>query len=342
MRKGRDRNARCPQCHKKIKNCSGHWQKWAVLPIVCIIAVCLVIFLIINNQDNQNITVQPNKSTSSIKHNEEPINPEVNKPNQSTPLITPSEKPIDPEKAKQARLLQKKWLEAAQYVVEQVNDKTANEIYEFILKNGVLCYPHEQGYTVIEDFKNKEYFFAFVPLLDSVKDIPELKDLFSSDAAGYFLPDYRALIIKESPPVSKVWRGLIILHEGYHAKACLTDPHDWNNPQIFYQREVDAHSFQGRLMEKIGGEPYQQCLQQELERIENTTGIKNDILQSFVDIQDYDPRLDEAFGASLSEYENRGRQINIWFAAMFNFLDKTRLNAYKAKAHFLNSLDKDE
>lgn len=316
MGKGKDRNAPCPKCHKKLKDCSGHWQKWAVLLMACVIALCLVVFFVINSQSNIDIT---------------------GKPDQRVIFTTDSEEPTDPEKAEQVRLLQREWLEAAQAVVKETNNPTAKEIYEFILENGVLCYPNKQGFRIIEGDMDQERWFAFVPLLDYAKDIPELKDLFSANAAGNFRPAKRTLIIRENPPVSKIWRGFIILHESHHAKTFLTNPFDLSDPRVLCYKEAETHIFESDLMKKIGGERYQQCLQEELERIRKTAVIENGLLEIFPYPSPYDSRLDEVFGASLSEYEVNMRTIHFWIAAMFDFLDENipEANIYKAKAEFI-------
>ncbi len=305
-----------------MKNCSGHWQKWVLL-IAFLIIVCLVIFLIMNNQNNSSITVVPGKS------------------DKKAPAITERKglkEPNDLARKKQAQLWHKEWLEAAQSIIEQANDPTVNEIYEFIIKNSVLCYLYERGYILVDDPKNVEHWFVLAPLFDYAENIPELKDLFSTNAAGYFLPYNRTLVIRENPRFSKIWRGVLILHEGYHVKAHFTNPLDWNNPRIFCEQEVAAHSFQNRLMKKIGGELYQQCLQKELENIQNTAVFENGVLQNFANTKGYDSRLDEVFGASLSEYESKMRQAHIWFAATFDFLDKTTPNPYERKVQFLYTI----
>lgn len=235
------------------------------------------------------------------------------------------------------------WLDAlGREVVEKTKDPQAEEIFEMLKGNNEVVLPNNTGFSFNgKDIESEP--IRILPLLPSDKQytFPLWQRFFQSDIAAAFVSDERLVVIKEDAPISSVFKGLILVHEGNHALEYLKHPYTKRSNKAFSEEERDTHEFVARLMAMIGGAPYEQLLLSEVQRMTTTAKQTAEGMQ-FSPSGKYHSELDSIFGPALSDSEKYKREKLLWLDTVFHFIDAyydgNKDEKEEVKAEFLLSI----
>jgi len=235
------------------------------------------------------------------------------------------------------------FLNSAKEVTGKIKYAEADSLLQFLDKNSVLAAPSKEGIILLQNGKSKNWF-AVVPVLNSDLGISQRWDgiFLMKNAAGNFLPEIRAMVLKNSIAYSSTGKAIMFLHEGYHAYLFLQNPYDGKQSDRDYcYEEVQVHTFQNKVMSLLGGRLYQKILADEVARISKNAKISKDGYNLSGRIE-YDERLALALGRPASQAEKDFIQSGVWINAVFVFLDKNfKEDAIDKKALFLRMLYKE-
>lgn len=231
------------------------------------------------------------------------------------------------ESLSQRSPLFEEWMRAARNIATKTGDEEAVAICDFIEQSALLAEPVENGARFLQAGREDQpTHFALVMMTDRDSALKDLhwRQIFSdtSGPGAFFKPDMMSMIIKSHVPVSDLKKGLVMLHEGRHARECLTRAYDWTNPRIFCEEERDTHDFQNRLTEGMLGKPYIDVVEKIADEIEHAldlAGVKpGEALpyreRSFTE-------LDEIFPVA-SQFERDFRDTSVWIHAIFRTLER--------------------
>lgn len=247
------------------------------------------------------------------------------------PSTTPKKKPSQinkptPDVSKELAVygpMKQKWMNELSKLGKI--DVHAQAIHDFLKENAILGAPVAQGLKFIEQGKTPTWVgLTFVTEDDTKNPTWEHYSTKNLVSSAHYLPDKRTIIMKNDAPVSDSWKGILLAHEGLHAKEMVTAPYDWEDPETFDEHEVGAHTFQNSLMTKIGGDRYQKALEEEIKRsreVIKKTG-PGAFEKYFPARQEYSPAFDEVFGPCESQFERDTRGTQIWIHALFKMIDQ--------------------
>lgn len=217
------------------------------------------------------------------------------------------------------------WFENARKIVEASgNFKEAREILEFLQNRSHLCTLIPKGLMIVEPAKVKSKNFYLAPLIRKDWDGPWKAKIerLESFCVAHFQPDLRDLTLLNTEKFSDSWKGIILLHEGYHVKDYLNNYYDWKNQNVFCFHEIVTHNFQNRIVSALGGKEYGILLEKEVQRIKESVGQKNPMIDDVsISIGDYNSEFDLIFGPAKSEIEKNFRQNSFFFHAYFSYCD---------------------
>lgn len=250
------------------------------------------------------------------------------------------------EKADLEKRLREKqaWLKTLEDLVKKTKNPKAQAVLDFVRDNGIVGLPRIGGDGRMEVQVPEEpegvSWFNFVPLVKEDEDLGGAWQQYTVTsiaaggigAAAHFLPGLRTIIVKGNAPMSDTFKGIMFAHEGFHARTYLSDPYNWEDRHTFCKRERDAHNFQDELMVELGGATYKAVLEDEIERMGTIlTAGGSKVGGAHVGRAEYDARLEQAFGASLSDYEKATRGTQVWIHANFEMIDSAFPNPMEAK-----------
>ncbi len=213
------------------------------------------------------------------------------------------------------------WVASARTIVELTDDAEAKEILQFLGNHAELAMPSQKGILPLTE-KNAETFFHFVPLLPGDEESNKLwQGLTRRNAAAWFLPNPGVLVVRPCN-MSKIWGGILFLHEARHARQFFTKKLDWKNIAVYCEEERGAHAFQHGLCSKIGGQGYDRLVKNEAQRLETMAKETDLPLSSFIGIAPYDAQLDDMFGKAEPGHEKAHRQVSTWIHAAFLAIER--------------------
>jgi hypothetical protein len=225
----------------------------------------------------------------------------------------------------QRRAAQKRWLDAAKMVAEKTADPVAMGISAWMNQNALLGQPSGDGtISQLEYLTTQTKPFLLIIILPvDVLQYPELGIKISSTSAATFNPSPPHITLYPQP-VSEIWQGLLLLHEGAHASQYLSEPYDVGDPELNALREVAVHEFSNRLLAKIGGPEYMSLLDLEIMKIKSDrAAAKPAPDQLFLGIvSPYDERLDQIFGPCRTDFEKATRRLTLFTHASFELINR--------------------
>lgn len=213
------------------------------------------------------------------------------------------------------------WMSNAESIANKTHDPEAMGVVSFLKEKAVVAEPIKGGYRAPSQTNDGTVFI--MPLVEKDKKIDEYyrSHIESRQTIANYSNEYRILQLNESIPTSGLWKGILLLHEGMHAKVHAEKQYEPEDPKTFSEGERDAFIFEGRLMTLLGGESYKAALLKKLEELKE--GIKEEGRDMrFPGSGLYDNVLDEAFGLALSEREQDTRQTAVWINAVFQLFDE--------------------
>lgn len=216
------------------------------------------------------------------------------------------------------------WLKDARDVANKTQDEEAKKIADFLERSTGIGVARGNSITPIFLQPNDGTKVLLLPILNSdANDGDGLAEISSSRSFMAMFVQEHELILLRPVPVSDVWKGIILLHEGRHALNFAAVQGSRVNQESMAAEERDTHEFQNRITAKLGGERYAQVLQEEITRQHSYTGSTRFPLGTeFADIGRYQPGLDEAFGPAKSDDERASRETQVWTHAIFMLVDE--------------------
>ncbi len=213
--------------------------------------------------------------------------------------------------------------------IEMVGKKSGNKIAQglatYFSYNSLLAKPHERGMRVMrraQDRNEMAKVFILVPLIKGDESIsPSWRNLCTNqNFAATFAS--QALILRATP-MTAVWRGIVGIHETYHAWEAAHRPSEYEqNEYEFCNEEMNSHQLQNELVQKLGGNVYREVLKKEVARlVADAKKHKYQIGERVPTRLDDYPMLDIAFGKPLSTMEAKLRGTSTWIHAEFTAID---------------------
>ena len=223
------------------------------------------------------------------------------------------------------KAMEKQWFDAAETVVDKTGDAEAREILVFLKTNVILCgFIDKEQVGCVEPPDRPHSIFMQIILESDLRRIPDLKEqIAGEDKIGIAKFEAAPDRITVYPfKISELFKGLIFLHEGFHALDYVRQPSDFENQM----HEVYAHSFENRLIEKIGGTAYHEKLEaliaDDQRRIDLLSGGRPGQLSFPSHSFDYDHDFDRIFGNAESPQEQGARLLGFLLHVGFVEIDR--------------------
>ncbi|MFA7194002.1 MAG: hypothetical protein WC087_03745 [Candidatus Paceibacterota bacterium] len=273
-----------------------------------------------------------------INHNDKKKHSTVSFENESSHMVVIEE--LDRTK------LYNQWFTAAKDIAQKTKDPEAIEICEFIEKSVLLAEPHPNGGRFLQGAReDQKHYFGLVMMCKGDQDagFDWRRDYYSVAGSGArFMPDGPMMIIKSHIPTSTLKQGLILLHEGRHARQFLTQRYNWTDAKKFCEEERDTHNFQNRITSALLGESYTKLvidISHEYEKALADGGFKPG--EALAHRSREFTEFDSIFPA-ISKFEQDFRDTSIWIHANFIMLERAfGAEAENHKAIFLFQLYKE-
>lgn len=201
---------------------------------------------------------------------------------------------------------------AAEEIVRKTKDPAAAEVLTMIKADFVTCVPLPGG----QGWCERNARIKIYPLLPGDEKLPgQWARLYHNNMVAMFQPRDR-LILKTVPRFSRVFQGLMIIHEGKHALEYQKPM--VRNPTTEIEEEVMVRTMVNRLISLLGGPLYQTLLEKEIKRVRGQIAKT----RSFTYRPSYDARLNRVFGAALSAKEEEFRMQTLTIQACFAVYDR--------------------
>lgn len=234
-------------------------------------------------------------------------------------------------------LLRNQWIEDAENVARKSGVEEALLIANFLRQSHVLTAPMVSASIPLESNRDKSHAFSLIPLVVGDEKLGAPWDGYISPrvAIAHYIPTQKTLIIKVLFPFSPTWRGIIMIHEGNHARTMALEPYDWQDNYTYCHQELITHRLQNEIASKIGGRAYDDfvtALADEMEKKIRKQG--GDITKSYVGRSRHYPELDVIFGPPLSDLERNYRETSVSLHATFlmrdRLVDKEKADEFNA------------
>jgi hypothetical protein len=313
---------RCSKCRKKLKQCTCKKGYGKLIIFFSIVVISIVIFL-----------WQFLESRSDQRQKEENIQMQIRKA------------PVIQEQIKYKAKIVKEWVSTVQKIVDVCSDNEARAVYQFMIDNIAVGIPFEEDddigiRTIIKPRSNLLKMVIFDEY--DYQTLLKWDFLNKEDVVASYKPQSHAILIKDLKivgDISNIWKGIILLHEGRHAREFYRKPFDHKDEYLYSQHELETHIFQHRITSLLGGEAYLQILDREKKRISYMSNNKH-IVKNIVPECAYYEEQEDIFGPTLSEREKNIRQLNLWINAYFLLIEEKYSDAREQKIELIKKLYK--
>ncbi len=248
--------------------------------------------------------------------------------------------PTGPIHLQERKEIFRSWLEGAEYVCAQTKNVKAQEVLDLLKQKGtVVDLMGESNFTF--ESKPVEDMFFIVPMLQhDVGFGPTWQKRAAIGASAMFDPNANMVIVKDRK-IGRVWKGLLLLHEGDHVLTFGRERYDHSNTRIYCEKERDTHAFENELLVALGGKAYKEIVRKEAVTLFRLR-FSGDDLQ--FEIPDQPVRsLEDIFGPPESEDEEATRKAAVLVDIAFEAID-TKYGrgekAEEAKTSFMQSVYK--
>jgi hypothetical protein len=207
-------------------------------------------------------------------------------------------------------------------LIQQTNNEDSKEILVMLETNSMMVVPTEKGFRDPIFSEQKEKIKIAVVLPKDARYIWWNDVWFAKDYALYF-PALNTIVLKQMESFTSIFAGIIIDHEGWHARYSKT--HAGTENYTLMQKaewERDAHEHSILLLSIIGGEKYKIFMQEEMQRFEMFMKSSPSGRELPIAGKIYNKKLDEIFGVAKSFTEQEMRSTFVWMASVFGYIDK--------------------
>lgn len=201
------------------------------------------------------------------------------------------------------------WIHGAETLATRSGDEEALRVMDYIQKNAVVCAPQVEGISCL---RPQGSGLAFIVTLPGDERISNLWAglLQRQQVAAFYRHREHAIVLKNQDSLSPLTKGQLVLHEARHALSFsmgLVDPSD---PVSVATDEVHTREFVYRVLQRFGGSPYEDTVNNYVDLITSSNGPVEVIFN-------YDERLELAFGPASSLYDKQIRAAEAWCHASF-------------------------
>jgi hypothetical protein len=247
----------------------------------------------------------------------------------------------------------RQWLEQAELVARHTKDPLAKTVYDYMRQHCLPYYVDEMGVlrNVVSSHRTTpKDCIGFLPLFEvDAERNPELSEFLGRSHIVGFFEGLNSMIVRAYAPHSDIWKGVLMLHLGY---AALWSKTHKSNPQTEAERHSrmlhrlrDTHQFQNQWVTALGGELYEQAIQEGVAAIRAMREVKPEV--SLAKIAASMPNhmvmyKHPTFGAPLSEVEEAGRHAQFVINSVFVYLEETNpREAQKRQVAFGNDFQEE-
>lgn len=222
-----------------------------------------------------------------------------------------------------------RWIDYSQTVAELDSSAETQDTASFLKKETVLGIP----LSMTNDAKlvmkvlgeGWEKHIRLIILKPDDLTRTQEENLIGSNCTGAYRSDTRALIFREEEGMTPFWRGLLLLHEGLHARHFESHKYNPIVSEEVATSEVLTRRLCMRLMEQKGGLLYQEVLNQKIKLLEIVySRLQRSPAQPIPQLFQvhYDRRLDTALGVTNSNVERLDRMTYLLWHAHFELLKR--------------------
>lgn len=239
-------------------------------------------------------------------------------------------------------LLANEYLSAAKEITHEMNDPRIRIIINFISQGYAIFAPQENDQAKIVAEIGKKSEFGFLPLVfaDSQKS-PLWEKIARSEECAAFSGEINELpvvVIREHLKFSRLWKGLLMFHEGAHLFFKSNDLFEEIADPLVKRalEEFMIYELEMKIISAHGGKTYSKLLDREAERLRQILKLSGEIAAP-----PYGLRQDELngiFGPAQSKIESATRESLLWLQAiylLFNQEEESRMIADDRKIRFM-------
>lgn len=289
---------------------------WLVLGAVLVLSAALIGLRALNNKEQE-------------------TKPVSEKPADNTPVTKAADEeefgPGIGDKKEERERLRKEWLDSMDQVARVTGDEDAKAVAGFVRDNNILAAPHviregpEKGLRASKTLEagRTETWFALIPMMAGDETLGGGWKRFAQGKAGaVYKPDVRCMILP-AQEIGGEWKGVTLLHEGFHALQIMAEGYDWTDVRTFCHKERQTHQFQNKIMKKLGGARYDMAVKAEMQQVrEKLAKEGKPFWPNYVQRGEYNPLLDDVFGKARSQLDQDMRQTHVWIDAVFRLVDE--------------------
>ena len=228
----------------------------------------------------------------------------------------------DPSYEKRAKV-KTDYLASLKAISEKTGMQDIKTIYDFLNDHLVLASPKNENAILLE--KNKKDKINFIPIFE--EDISQnkgWKELYSRiDHPAGFFTQHRSIIVNTKQEMNELGKGLLLLHEGYHAYYYLNHAKKFENPEYYIVNDVNAYGITFIAMKVLGGEKYKPFYEKIKKEVSKNTTFKDGVFEITKKPSiDYDRDLAVFFGKAETDEGKRFLSNSCFMSALFEVMEQ--------------------
>ncbi len=210
------------------------------------------------------------------------------------------------------------WMKAAKNIAG--DDEGAKDVLDFIIANEQKSMPiyTDEGLGIrplLNGVQKEAKSLLVICLMPGDENTsPEWFETTDNSFAAGFMGDesMSIIVLRAQAQMSDVWKGLLFLHEGFHAMAHVKKFFAEEKDPLRHRviEEYFAYAMEFNLLRKYGGKAYETLLDKEVVRIKKTDKVAPEYGM-------YEKELTRIFGKSVSQRETFLRETIFWLNAQF-------------------------
>lgn len=215
--------------------------------------------------------------------------------------------------------LRKQFTAPARQLALRANDERVAVIYNFLIQHSVLAVPIARA-TVRATNSTAEPSFELVVLKEKDASLgsPWSSYLSNQSACAWYVTDMKTMVIKSAPKMIDEIKGVVILHEAFHAWDHLVNGAAPTDPEHFCLGEIRAHEFIGFVLRKA--KPGYESLVEKSSKLVERMGV--DKQTTFDTVKEYIKQgLIQLYGTSTNK-QAEGMWSQTFYSANFLAIER--------------------
>lgn len=243
------------------------------------------------------------------------------------------------------RAVSEEFFDDANLVVQKSGDRDAEAIVALLRMDGYLVQPKQDELLALEYFRHKlNPVGLLLYLRPDLELFPDLKKLVEREGIVASYVEEPPLIKMFQIPMSRTWRGLFFITEGWRARTRMSEPKEKESDKLLMLREIRRLKYEGRLLAELGGGEYRGLLEKEIHRIKQLEDSQKSApgQMYLVYPAEYNPAFERMFGEAQSPAEKKLRQLHFYIQAEFTLIERryakegeARISIEKARWYYV-------